>query len=101
MSCLCQPMLHDSLHGSDFTGFAGGKGFAGNADAAKPCFLVCSWEREDSVNAPCNVVLVMGMEPSRAKGELGLDGHLDVMAFLDFEPLNIAFVKDTIAVGPL
>ena len=51
-SCLCQPVLHDGLHGGDFAGFAGGEGFAGNADAAKPHFLVCSQERERTVSMP-------------------------------------------------
>jgi hypothetical protein len=96
-SCLCQPVLHDGLHGSNCADFAGCKGFT-----AKPCFLVSSWVREDSVNAPCNVVLVVGMmEPGRAEGKLGLNGQLDVMAFLDFEPLNVTLMKDAIVVGPL
>jgi hypothetical protein len=33
-SCLCQPVLHDGLHGGDFAGLVCGKGFLGNADAA-------------------------------------------------------------------
>jgi hypothetical protein len=41
------------------------------------------------------------MEPGRAKGELGINGRQEVTAFFGFEALNIAFMKDAIAVGPL
>lgn len=96
-----EPMVHACTHAVMFAGYTGGVGLTCNLNASEPGLFIGSGEGKDVIETPGDVVVIAWVEIIKAKSELGLDGSGKFPAFLKFNAVLIAFVKDGVAVNPL